>query len=319
MLNDKMLKAKRHILLCTLYAVLCTPLLAQTSQIGIGLRGGGQMYLLSAAPESAGELKGNVGGVGGLDLRYTFYGQLSDRVGLGFVVGAGFGYGATAIQGTHTDEYTNFDYMGNQIDYTVDSKFHQSDKFAQANASLMLALNYNGFTVNLGPRFLIPFAPSSTLTIDEAHICAYYPAYDVPVVDKPITGALETPFSNQQSAISNQQYSLLLGVELGYEWSVTDRTNLGLQLYTDVGVWSPQLPMTNDQLPIIEVSPILDAANPIPEVSVNSITPYIGSMRYLDFGLRAYVAFSVGKTRKYKQYYRTSRDTRKHHNRYLWQ
>ena len=121
---------------CLLFVILCLPISAHNSLIGIGVRGGGQMYLPSAAAGSTAKIQGAIGGVGSLDLRYTFYGCFTDRIGMGFVVAAGVGYGSTGLKGTNTDQYTNYDYLNNRMDYTVDSKFHQTTKGVQADASL---------------------------------------------------------------------------------------------------------------------------------------------------------------------------------------
>ena len=310
-----MLKAKKIVILCTLYSVLCTPLLAHTSQIGLGVRGGGQMFM----PSGGGELKSSMGGVGGVDLRYTFYGTVDDQIGVGFAVGAGVGYGTTTLKGTHTDQYTNIDYLNNRIDYTNEAKYHIADKFAQANASLLFAFRYSGFTINLGPRLMLPFSSSSSFTIDKAHISAYYPQYDVSVVDKPITGVLETPYTNHKSQITNHKYSVLFGAELGYEWSLTDKFCVGVQLYADVAVWDKKPSAISHQpSALIEVAPITDSANPKPSVTVNPTGIQINSMRYLDFGVRAYIALSVAQDRGYRHHFNSRRDTRKHRNRYLW-
>ena len=304
------------IIACLLLVVFCTQVSAHNSLIGIGIRGGGQMYLTSAA-STTGDINSAIGGVGGIDLRYTFHGFFTDRFGMGFVVGAGLGYGSTKIKGTNTDQYTSYDYLLNRIEYTVDSKFHQTTKFTQANASLMLAFCFGNFTLNIGPRFMMPISPSSTLTFDEAHINAYYPKYDVNVRDQLITGVLTTPAT--QSVLSlTPTYDVLLGAELGYEWNITDKTSLGIQLFADISVWNPKSPITNNQSPIIAVGKIADALNPVPTVTVNTIDGRIGSLRYLDFGLRAFVAFSVVKEQRYNSRIHPPRDTRKHHNRYLW-
>lgn len=304
------------LLLCALVAMICTPVLAQTSLIGIGVRGGGQVYLPSAAPGSTGEVSGNVGGLGAIDLRYTFYSCLNDRLGLGCAVGAGIGYGSTALKGSRTDQYTNVDYLNNRIDYTVDARYRQEEKFAQANASLLFALCYGKWTVNVGPRFMMPIAAATNLTIEEAHINAYYPTYDVHVADKMITGVLATPYT--QTASSHMpEYSILMGAEAGYEWYVTDKTCIGVQLFADVAVWSKQSTMGKTQSPLIAVSAITNAANPTPSVTVHEIGQ-IAAMRYVDFGLRAYVAFPVGKAHSKESRADSRRDTKKHRNRYLW-
>ena len=286
------------------------------------------MNIPSAAEKSTADVRSGLGGVGGVDLRYTFYSCIG-TTGIGFTVGAGFGYGSTALKGTNTDQYTNMDYLSNRIDYTIDSKFRQTDKFAQANASLMLALCFGNFTLNIGPRFMLPISPSSNLTIEEAHINAYYPTYDVNVTDQMITGVLATPYTQSVSSFL-PKYNVLMGAEIGYEFGITDKTFLGFQLYADIAVWSQLSPITknevnralaaeNHQSPLLSVSPITDPSNPVPEVSVNSLNGQISGMRYVDFGLRAYVAFSVGKeSDRQNSHFNSRRDTKYHRNRYRW-
>ncbi len=305
----------KSILILVLGSVLLVPsLFAHTSQIGLGLRGGGQMYV----PSTNNEIKSNMGWVGGMDLRYTFYSPVTGEVDLGFVVGAGVGYGSTSIKGTNTDQYTNYDYLANRMDYTIDAKYRQTDKFFQANASLLFAFRYGGLSVNLGPRFMLPFASSSSFTVNEAHINVYYPKYEVSVVDKLITGVLETPYTSHITHHTLPRYSVLLGVEIGYEWDITDKFNAGVQLYADVSVWNSKLAIPSNPLPMIEVAPITDASNPVPMVTVNPISGQISSMRYLDFGVRAFISISVAKDSEYRYYYNARHDTRKHRNRYLW-
>ena len=66
---------------------------------------------------------------------------------------------------------------------------------------------------------------------------------------------------------------------------------------------------------MIEVSPITDAANPVPAVTVNSPESMITGKRYLGFGVRLYYAFTVSEGTNQSKHHR---DTRNHRNRYLW-
>lgn len=311
-----MVNAKRVILICTLYSVLCTPIAAHTSMVSIGARGGGQTYLSSTTDPSS-SVQGTFGGTGTFDLRYTFYGCVTDRFGIGFTLGGGVGYGAAGIQGNRTDTYTNFDYRGNQMDYTVSSAFKQTDRFAKGEATLMASFCFGNVIFNIGPRFMIPFATSSSLTISDATIDAYYPAYNVHVINEQITGKIETPVSYQQSVFSSQ-FSVLMTAELGYEWYFNDRNCLGLQLYADVSVWDKPSAVSYQPSVLIQVSPITDAANPVPMVTVGDANPLISSRRYLDFGIRIYYGFTISHDTYRDAKTRHARDTRLHHNRYRW-
>ena len=295
------------------------PLIAHAhhSMVSIGVRGGGQTFLSSTTDPSS-DLKGAFGATGMLDLRYTFYGALTNSINMGFTLGAGVGYGTSAIKGHHTDTYTNTDYLNHPMDYTVTSAFRQNEQFAKGEASLMLAFDFNHVIVNIGPRFMLPFATKTKLTLTETSIDAYYPQYKVHVTDELITGQLETPYSQSVSS-SIPKYQVLMGAEVGYEWYFSAKSCLGVQLYADVAVWNKKgdgLPVTGYGAPLIQVAPITDIANPVPTVTVGTIDALIAKRRYLGFGIRLYYAFSVGpeannRTRQY-------RDSRDHRNRYLW-
>ena len=287
--------------------------------VSIGVRGGGQTYLASTTDPSS-SVQGTFGAAGTVDLRYTFYGCLTDRFGIGFTLGAGVGYGSTGIKGNHTDTYTNFDYLGNQINYTVSSAFKQTNRFAKGEATLMASFCFGNVILNVGPRFMMPFSASSSLTITEAKIDAYYPAYNIHVVNEQITGKLETPYTNQKSQFKNPKYSVLMCAELGYEWYFNAKSCLGFQLYADVSVWDKKAspsPVTDNPSPLIQVAPITDALNPVPTIKVGDANPLISSRRYLDFGVRVYYAFSVSKDRGYKSHFNSHKDTRLHRNRIL--
>ena len=293
-----------------------SPLSAQTSMLSIGVRGGGQTYLPTAAVGANGEIKPGIGGAGALDVRYTYYGSVASQVQLGVAVGAGFGYGTTGIKGTNMDSYTNIDYLGNKMDYSIDATYSLKDQFAKVDVSLLLAMRFGGVTLNIGPRFMLPLAANRALTINEANIDAYYSAYDVHVVNQLITGKLETPYTEKHPS-NISKYNLLIAAEIGYEWRLTNQHALGAQLFAEAAVWNKQSPITNNPSPLISVSPITSQENPVPTVTVGDIAPMIKDLRYIDFGLRVYYAFSIESDKGYKSRFNT-RDTRLHRNRYYW-
>ena len=285
--------------------------------LSIGVRGGGQTYLPTAAVGATGEVKPGIGGTGALDVRYTYYGSVASQVQLGVAVGAGFGYGTTGIKGTNMDSYTNIDYLGNKMDYSIDATYSLKDQFAKVDVSLLLAMRFGGVTLNVGPRFMLPFAATGTVTIREASIDAYYPAYNVHVTDQLITGKLETPYTEKHPS-NISKYNLLIAAEIGYEWRLTNQHALGAQLFAEAAVWNKQSPITNNPSPLISVSPITSQENPVPTVTVGDIAPMIKGLRYIDFGLRVYYAFSIESSAGYKSRFNSSRDTRLHRNRYYW-
>ncbi len=291
-----------------------SPCLAQTSMLSIGVRGGGQTYLPTAAVGATGEVRPGIGGAGALDVRYTYYGAVGAQVELGFGIGAGFGYGAASLKGTNTDTYSNTDYLGNKMDYTVTSAFTQTDRFAKVDASLLFAMRFGGVTLNIGPRFMMPLSATRTLTVNEANIDAYYPAYDVHVVNRQITGYLPTPYTDTRAS-NLPRMNVLVAAEIGYEWRF-NRHALGVQLFAEAAVWSKQSSISNVQSPIISVAPISNANDPVPVVTVGSVESFVAHRRYLDFGIRAYYAFNIEHVVEHR--FKPRGDTRNHRNRYYW-
>ncbi len=289
-----------------------SPLSAQTSLLSVGVRGGGQTWLPTKAEKVTGDIQGNIGGSGLLDLRYTFYGDVSDKIGLGFAVGAGIGYGSTSLKGTCTDTLTNHDYNNYEMKYTNTGQFVKTDKFAKADISLLFAMRFGAVTVNIGPRFMLPFATTSSLTITSAVIDAYFPKFDNHVTNEVITGYLQTPYT-QKDTSNLPQYNLLLAIEAGYEWTLQERHIIGLQAYANFGLNNYITPKSG---PLISVAPIEQANTPA-QVTVGSPEGLISRRRFIDFGIRVYYAFPVRATTGTSST-SSSRDTRKHHNRYQW-
>ena len=300
-----------------LLSIVLNPIMAQTSVLSVGVRGGGQMWLPSTVTGVTADVRSGIGYTGALDLRYTFYCDVSNTASMGLAVGAGAGYGSTVLQGTNVDAFSNTDYLGNQLDYTATTAFQQTDRFAKAEASLLLAMRFGGVTLNIGPRFMMPFADLHLLKVTQSTIDAYFPQYNVHVVNEQATGVLPTPLMRQEK-LSLPKYNLLLAAELGYEWTFDKQHIIGLQAYMDFGVWSSNssaaLPLTQ----FVSVSPIMDATNPTPTVTVASPEMYIKGRRYLDFGIRVYYAFSIESDKGYKSRFNTRKDTRLHRNRYRW-
>lgn len=309
---------KRNILVFLLCSLSLLSGKAQQSQLSIGVRGGGQLYLFRPVDPST-SVGTSVGGVGMLDIRYAFLHSFPSWQGaIGFITGIGIGYGNAGVQKHYMDSFTNTDYLGNTIDYTTLAFCHQMNQFGRLNVPLLFAFRAGGFTLNVGPQFMLPFAAKQTLTVDEANIEAYYPAYDVSVMNELITGKLETPY--QRTDAVNLPYTILLGIETGWEWPLGSNA-VGIQLFADISLWSSPstvhpTPSTNN--PFISVAPITEAGSPA-VVTVNGS----GSMndRLLDFGLRVYYAFGFGHSKGSNRYepdtFEHSRDTHEHHNRHM--
>lgn len=272
------------------------PVTAQTSALTVGARGGGTIL--------------DAGGGGAIDLRYAWYGDLSGGCQLGLAAGAGIGYGQIKYKGSEHWTYSRTDYLGNAIDYTIDADYEHKNRYASAEASLLAAFRISGFTMNVGPRFLLPFSRSAKLTISYADIVAYYPRYDVSIPNEEITGRLITPYE-QSCATTMPKYHLLLALEAGWEFVLDSRSSLGLQAYTDIGLWSSKT--TSDEgAPLIDVAPI-EAVNTPAVVTVHSAS--VDPKRYIAVGVRVYYSFQLFSSRSRRI---NTGDSRGHYNRYYY-
>lgn len=285
------------IVICIGASLWAHPLSAQISALSVGVRGGATIL--------------NTGGTGTLDLRYSFYGDLNGGCQLGFAVGAGVGYGQMAYKGSESLAYSRTDYLGNTLDYSIIADYKQVNRYASAEASLLAAFKVSGFTLNVGPRFMLPFATSAMQTLSRADITAYYPLYDVSVPNEEITGKLATPYT-QSCASVIPKYNLLLALEAGWEFALSGNHSLGVQAYADIGLWSPKANSSTSAEPLIDVAPI-ETANTPATVTVHNAS--VDPKRHIAVGVRVYYTFQISSERSRRIY---TGDTRDHRNRYLF-
>lgn len=265
---------------------------AQNSGLQLGLKGDVQLLQPEATNQSATINNRSIGGGGALDIRYAWYKKLRGQSELGFMVGWGIGYGGYSIEGTANSSFVNTDYYGNKMNYTTDATFQQTEQYWQNDFSLLLAFRYSGFVVQIGPRFIAPFTRKRDLTVTEAGISAYYPDYGVEVNDELITGRIETPFRQTERTTANW-YAIAFSIEAGWEWEIAGKSRIGLQAYCNVGTNNKY--KKDSFTPFIQVEPIADTTDPVPQVTVGWADPLYTTPMYLDFGLRVYYVLPIGK------------------------
>lgn len=286
---------------------------AQSSALSIGVRGGGAAWLSPTTADATTEIKNHIGGNGLVEFRYAYIANVSASFEMGLQVGLGAGFGMASFSGTEQRQFVNTDYLGNAIGYSTVAEYTHKEQFMQTEVSLLLALRASGFVANIGPKLMLPLMVSGRTTIPHADIDAYYKQYNVHVVNQLITGKLESPAVNE-GQIGLPAYNLLMAVEAGWEWYVSDN-RLGLQTYADISVWSPSA--SSSANPLLSVAPITDRVDPAAVVTTNSAAGVFRSGRLVEFGVRCYYAFSVGRKR-YMKRYQPARDSYEHRNRYWW-
>lgn len=256
----------------------------------VGLAGGGGLHLTPADCV----MKSNVGGGGALAFDYAFY-KSFDKVDLGLRTGLDLGYMYLPYYAEFAQQYSNVDYLGNQMDYTTSGVVDIAQNQLYASVPLMFALRSNGFVCNLGVRLQMPFYQIGKQQLSNPLVQAYYPKYDVTVTNELITGIV----ADNQLSTPLEFPSILLechaAMEIGYEHEIKNKNSaIGVLAYFNMGVWN-SLPKATGA-PIIQVAPIIDKNNPVPTVTVNNAyNALLTSFIPMQFGLKVYYAFHLTK------------------------
>ena len=295
-----MVGIKKCILLLSLPLLwLAMPLMAQTSTFAVGVRGGGLMWLPEAVSLGR-NAASSPGGEGLVEFRYTFYGHVGLKTGLGITAGIDAGYSTSGFYGTHNLLRA----YGSQRTYYYDAvDYTQTEQYMRTDISLMMALHAGGFVLNVGPRFMMPFFGTENTSATSNNDAAYV-----------------APNTNETSPAALPLCNLLMGLEAGWEFPLSAGA-LGLQAYADIGVWNNQtkyIPQVepNDWHPLPDalVTTTTGTFDPIPKSTIRSANGVVRERRLVDFGIRLYYSFYSSS------FVRRKRpcppwDTRLHHNR----
>lgn len=258
-----------------------------THVLRTGLLGGGSFNIMPT--ECA--MIGKIGGSGALALDYVYYKSLNS-VELGLRTGLGIGYTNAKYQAEFSQQFTNIDYLNNHIDYTTTGVVDIAQHQVHATIPLMFALRANGFVWNIGLSLQTTFLQVGNQQLSNPHIQAYYPAYNVEVVDELITGKVLEDQLQMSSEKLPFSLGCSIGTEIGYEHAINSKNAIGIMAYLNVGVWNSHLAATN--LPIIQVDAIIDSKDPVPTVTINdAYRALVNAHTPLQFGVKLYYAFNL--------------------------
>ena len=276
----------RTYIICSLLA-FSSSLIAQPHYISVGVRGGAGTFRATGALKN--QWEPNVW----VDANYSYLWPVQETQ-LGITTGLNFGYVGGGYTTSYTDQYTNFDYYGNAIDYTntVGSIEERTHGFAMEIPALF-ALHYKGLIMHAGIKLQVPCWYKYTQTISDINIHADYPAFGVALDNELITGKLP-----QEQYVTEAEWrdvgdvSLLLSVDLGYEWQLTERDWLGLQAWFDGAPYSHPAGKPTERM--IDVAPISDPTYPPAQVTVNTaISTTATRLNYLACGIKLSYRFDV--------------------------
>ncbi len=294
-----MVSIKKYILIALVAILPTIPLGAQTSTFSVGVRGGGMMWLPEAVPIGR-NAASRIGGEGIVEFRYTFYGHVGLKTGLGITAGIDAGYSTSGFYGTHDVLYlwdgVIHGLYRDAVDYT------QTEQYMRTDISLMMALHAGGFVLNVGPRFMMPFFGTENTSAKSNKYAVYV-----------------EPYLNETSPAELPLCNLLMGIEAGWEFPLSAGA-LGLQAYADVGVWHyqkkymPAIDSHSGYTPPDALVTTTTGTVGIPTSTIRSANDIVKERRIVDFGIRLYYSFGsysfVGRKRPCPPW-----DTRLHHNR----
>lgn len=277
------MKSLRHILV-GLLLIISVGARAQAHGLQVGVRGGANLWQGS-------ELKGSAGLSYGLDLSYTCRWFTTNDFSFGPKIGISIVHSAGGFKKDDIyEQFTNYDYLGHPMAYTVRAAAKQTFSQWQAEIPVMLSLNINHFILNLGGKFVYMFSGKTDQTIQSADIIAQYTEYKVDVRNELLTGLLSQDQRNLSTDSDLPKIHVLVGAEIGYEWEVAEQHFVGLALYANYALWSNN--QERSAYSFITIDPISDPSYPVAPVRTHPLqSVYSSKMHYMDFGLKLYYQF----------------------------
>ncbi len=265
-------------------------LMAQKHVLGVGLRGGATYYLQEITIE---DIKPQFGVNVMLDLNYTCYFPVGANFDMGIRTGLSIGESTTALKGELHEQFTNTDYYGHQMDYTVDfNSVLEKDLQQQVELPIMLAMRGKGVVFNLGAKVMAPIWRRGTQKHAYPIINAYYPDYNVNVPNEVITGVLSNIYlMNRQRTWNAPRLNVMASLEFGYEWRFKRSNLIGLMATASISAYNTYSNPEPDGY-ILMVSDISDPIDPVPDVTLKTLSDaVVKSIRPFDFGIKLYYAF----------------------------
>ena len=242
----------------------------QVDRFTIGLRGGMATLLQSTVHNT----KSAIGGDVLLDLQYAHYWQSKQDHLLGLLVGVSAGF----AQGGLTNKI-----------YTVTAdNVKEDDRDIQVEIPIMFSYIFNSrFFLNVGPRLMLPVYTPYSQTFKNPSIDAYFEDWGVHVTDEVATGKLTQTNYKGQSA-NKMNLNILLGLELGYEWTLKNKNSLGLGVYANYDLFNTFKQNTQDNKSLLDVNPAVPTT-----IDINAASDiYTKSTGYLDAGLKIVYHFN---------------------------
>jgi len=262
---------------------------AQTSRLMFGLGGGISTNL------SKGDFKNTVCPMGTFNFGYTIMDSVGSGVMLGMRTGLNASYLRMGLNANIAETFTNIDYEGSPMDYTVKS---DNVKYLQQQINLvfpvMFSVNAKGLYVNLGAKLMLPVWNKYEQTLENPTISVYYQDLGATILNDPSTGLITAEQTKMCGAVSIPRLFVGLSAEIGYAWQLSGENYLGFDLFVDYMPWSLG-GSTDNNRQLIEVAPIVnDCEQPKANVTINPLTACNQfKYQYLNAGIKLVYLFDI--------------------------
>lgn len=296
--NDSAMLARRDSLADIVYKRVMEELAKQqkidslmnnVDRFSIGLRGGFASTMADPTPTMP------LGYDLRFDLQYAHYWMNNPKKHmLGLMTGLSLGYMYTNRDIVWDEEFTRSTSDGDVHYHVTADNIRETNKQLQLEMPLMFSMvTTNGFYLNVGPRVLLPIRTPFEQVITNGHIVATDLETTDVMTDNIIYGYLNED-QIKISGMTKQKFDItvLVGVELGYEFRFASGNSVGLGVYANYGVYS-----TYSNRPL---GTIIDVTAPnydkIGSVDVYSMTDaYTRKMGHLDAGIKLSFNFDSRK------------------------
>lgn len=263
----------------------------QLDRFTIGVRAGGASFL----QQSINDAKSQWGFDALLDLQYAHYWVTKKDHKIGLLTGASIGFAQGGLKMSNIkDEYTLIDPDGMSTHYTVTAdNISELNRQIQVEVPLMFSLiSKQGVFFNVGPRFMLPVYTPNRTVFDKPVVDAYLEPIKVHVTNEKVTGLVDNNQLDTKGTSDNQfKLNIMLGAELGYEWSLKNGNALGLGVYADYSVYSMFKHEAQDLQYLLTVTPAVPA-------TVTTYAPtaaWVKKQGFVDFGLKLAYHFNWWK------------------------
>jgi len=258
-----------------------------TSRLTVSLGSGSSTIALSNVKESGGLTVS-------ADAGYVFYKRISNDVQIGFRTGLGVAFSNCRIASDYVNAFSYMDNGGSIVDYLITSpELTYNQRQYSIEIPAMFAFENNGFFVNAGLKFQIPFVTRYDQSITDPLIIAYLWDTEEYKINDKATGLV----SEEQQYMSGKGYNVIcsfaLAAEVGHQWALKGNRTLGFNVFVD---YSPLSVRSSKDIsgPLIEVAHPTGYIGPEATVSVRQMTESENfSFNRLNAGLKIVYSFEL--------------------------